>query len=721
MKIRFPLALLLLLLLAACSAEESGNTPGAVGGFLDLSAWNAAAEEPIELAGEWEFYWQQLLSPEAIDAGQGERSLQQVPAAWTSYGDEFSVTGYATYRLRIRAPQSRSALGLFLDGQGSSYSLWLNGELLAEDGEVGPTLADNVRSGQPQLVFFDPQGPDIELVLQISNFSHRNAGFRNPLLLGSADAIHGLDQRSTLYQAIYLSLLLAIALYHYFLFSQRTEERFSLHFANLSLLTAIRVGFTGNNVLVTALPFISWEVALRIEYLTFFLVAPAFAALMRSLYPDDVPRWFLRAALALATIYSVYVILVSTLSATYAIPSYQIVLLLEIACFAYILFRLFRYRREGRYYIGTAALVGLLGLLSDILFFRGIVPFGQVAPLGMVGFVFVQAIYLAARYSASFRRVAELSTLLEKNILELKVSETKYRTIFEQSKDMIFVADLKGRIEDISPACEKFFGFTPEEIVANETNLNDIGSKEDRSRFAKLMDESSSVQDFEFEVQHREGHQTRVVMNASTRVDNAGKIVGIQGSLRDISDRVQAQEQRRRADKLELIAATDALTGAYTRRYIDDVAKREMARSRRSNLPLSMVIFDIDHFKQINDSHGHLAGDKVLVNLSRLCKDNIRSTDIFCRFGGEEFILLMPETDLDLAFQKIEVLREQVADKPLVEFNGQEIPVTFSAGVAMWQEHENLTALIVRADKALYRAKEQGRNRTIVESPEVPD
>lgn len=703
-----------MLLLAACSADDGGLAPRAVDGYLDLSSWNISAAEPIELAGEWEFYWRQLLTPNEVGAAASSRSVQQVPASWTSYGDEFEVESFATYRLRIRSPQPHGAFGLLLDGQGSSYSVWLNGELLATDGEVGTELTANVRSGKPQLVFFDPEGQDIELLVQISNFSHRNAGFRNAILLGSAEAIHGFEARTTLYESIYLSLLLAIALYHYFLFSQRGEERFSLHFANLSLLTAVRVGFTGNNVLVSALPFLSWEVALRFEYLTFFFVAPAFTALMRSLYPQDVPRWFMRTTLALAAAYSLYVVLVSTLAATYTVSSYQIVLLLEIAYFVYFLFRLFRFRREGRFYIGAAALMGLLGLFSDILFFRGIVPFGQVAPFGMVGFVFVQAIYLAARYSASFRRVAELSTLLEKKILELRASETKYRTIFEESKDVIFVADLSGRIEDISPACEPLFGFTPAEVVANETNLNDIGSKEDRSRFAKLMGENNSVQDFEFELQHRDGQQTRVVMNASTRVNSSGKIVGIQGSVRDISDRVQAQEQRRRADKLELIAATDALTGAYTRRYFDDVAEREMARSARNKTALCLVIFDIDHFKQINDSHGHLAGDRVLVTLSKLCRDNIRSTDIFCRFGGEEFIFLMPETGLDLAFQKIEVLRKRVAEKPLVEFNGVEIPVTFSAGVAAWENDEGLSALIERADKALYQSKQQGRNRTSI-------
>ncbi|GJM13279.1 MAG: hypothetical protein DHS20C12_16820 [Pseudohongiella sp.] len=705
---------LLLLLLSACSPADSSASPSATNGFLDLSNWSFQAQDPIELAGEWEFYWEQLLAPEQIDAAGQNRSIEQVPANWTSYSDAIPVEGYATYRLRVQTSGESQVFGAFLDGQGSSFRIWVNGQVVAADGEVATQLGPNVRGGQPQVVFFDSQDSALEIVVQISNFSHRSAGFRNPILLGSAQSIYRMERNTLLFQSIYLSLLLAIALYHYFLFSRREEDRFSLHFANLSLLVAIRIGFTGNNVLVSVLPDFSWELALRIEYLTFFLIAPIFTAMMRSMYPQDVHRWFLRLTQFIALLYSVYILFVSTLAATYVVPSYQIVLLLEIAYFFYILFRLFKYRREGRFYIGLATFVALLGLVSEILFFRGVVNIGEVAPVGMVGFVFVQAIYLAARYSASFRRVKELSALLEEKILDLKESETKYRNIFEESKDMIFVADLSGKLLDISPSCIELFGFTPDEVRANEINLNSIGSKEDRSRFAKLMSENRGVKDFEFELQHSDGRQIRVVMNASTREDEHGRIVGIQGTVRDISHKVQAEEQRRRAERLELIAATDPLTNAYSRRYLEEAAMREMARSVRNSTSLSLVIFDIDHFKQINDTKGHLAGDKVLVELCNLCRENIRSTDILTRFGGEEFIILMPDTKLDSAQQKTEVLRKLVAAKPLVEFNDEAIAVTFSAGVALWEMGETLTELIERADKALYEAKHGGRNRTVV-------
>ncbi|MCG8415624.1 MAG: diguanylate cyclase [Pseudomonadales bacterium] len=704
----------LLLLLGACGSNEPQNPPSASAGFIDLSAWDFSQNDPLELSGEWEFYWSQLLSPQQIAQQRPDFQLQEVPARWTSYDDQLAVEGYATYRLRVQLPADSEVYGLFLDGQGSSFTLWANSEVIAEDGEVGTELSGNVRRGQPQLVFFQPDDSLVELVMQISNFSHRSAGFRNALIIGSADSIHALERNTSLFQSTYLGLLLAIALYHYFLFSQRTEDSFPFHFANLALLVAIRIGFTGNNVLVSALPFLSWEIALRIEYFTFFLITPIFAAMMRSIYPRDVHRWFLLATIAVAVAYSVFTVLTSTLTATYTVPSYQLVILAEMAYFVYVLVRIFAKKRDGRFYFGIATIIGLMGLVSEILFSRGFVSYGEVAPIGIVGFVMVQAIYLAARFSSTFRKVEELSVLLERNNENLQESETKYRTIFEDSKDMIYIADLSGRVEDISPSCKEIFGYTRDEVIRNQINLNEIASKEDRSMFSSLMTEFNSVEDFEFDLPHKDGHKVRVAMNASTRVDTNGRITGILGTVRDITDKLQAREQRLRAERAETIASTDALTNAYTRRYLNEVTQREMARSNRNSTPLTLVILDIDHFKQINDTHGHLAGDKVLVQLSQVCRDNIRSTDVFSRYGGEEFIILMPETSLELGQQKTEVLRKLISDQPLIEFNGREIPVSFSAGVTAWETGESLESLIARADKALYQAKKSGRNQTCI-------
>jgi diguanylate cyclase (GGDEF)-like protein len=150
------------------------------------------------------------------------------------------------------------------------------------------------------------------------------------------------------------------------------------------------------------------------------------------------------------------------------------------------------------------------------------------------------------------------------------------------------------------------------------------------------------------------------------------------------------------------------------RRSFLEKSQVELSRARRLHRPLTLVLMDIDHFKQINDAHGHPCGDQVLVEFSKVCTENIREFDVFARFGGEEFILLMPEADLDQAFQVSERLRLSVAERSIHCDEGN-ISITASLGIAtLGGEHDTLEQIIQRADQALYRAKQAGRNRSVI-------
>lgn len=159
--------------------------------------------------------------------------------------------------------------------------------------------------------------------------------------------------------------------------------------------------------------------------------------------------------------------------------------------------------------------------------------------------------------------------------------------------------------------------------------------------------------------------------------------------------------------QLEVMANTDLLTGQLTRRKFEEVAEKEIKRAERYGFALSLVFMDIDHFKQINDQHGHEVGDRVLSGMALRTKEQLRESDSLCRWGGEEFIVLMPHIDLAHACSIAEKLRVMLAAKPLVE----QITVTASFGVTQWQPGQDLLAMLQRADKMLYRAKQLGRNR----------
>ncbi len=175
----------------------------------------------------------------------------------------------------------------------------------------------------------------------------------------------------------------------------------------------------------------------------------------------------------------------------------------------------------------------------------------------------------------------------------------------------------------------------------------------------------------------------------------------------------EISERQRVQDELEQLAMTDPLTGLFNRRYFFEVAKKEFAKSIRYNRPLSVMVFDLDEFKEINDTYGHQAGDEALIHIGKLLLSQTRQPDILARYGGEEFIVLMPETSPTGAQVFAERLRQLVEDSP-VQYKNNSISLTISAGISGRSDNncdETLDGFISQADQAMYKAKNTGRNQ----------
>lgn len=157
------------------------------------------------------------------------------------------------------------------------------------------------------------------------------------------------------------------------------------------------------------------------------------------------------------------------------------------------------------------------------------------------------------------------------------------------------------------------------------------------------------------------------------------------------------------------MSLTDPLTGLYNRRNFDNTLEREFLRSKRYGGDLSLAIIDIDFFKKVNDTYGHLCGDYVLKEAAYLILDNFRKTDLVFRFGGEEFVVILTETGLDGAKIPLERLRKKF-EESIFKFDGKQLNITISCGVSL-NTTETASELLENADKALYSAKENGRNR----------
>lgn len=177
------------------------------------------------------------------------------------------------------------------------------------------------------------------------------------------------------------------------------------------------------------------------------------------------------------------------------------------------------------------------------------------------------------------------------------------------------------------------------------------------------------------------------------------------GYVSDISDLKRVEEE------LRALSVTDSLTGIYNRRYFHERLKSEMIRTRRAAGALSVIMFDLDHFKRINDQYGHGVGDEVLKELCRRVSLRVRRTDVFCRLGGEEFMVLCPATTVEQAWSLAQELRQALRNIPM-DTVGQ---VTASFGVASWRADESRDSLLQRADAGVYAAKQAGRDRVMAE------
>jgi diguanylate cyclase (GGDEF)-like protein len=176
-----------------------------------------------------------------------------------------------------------------------------------------------------------------------------------------------------------------------------------------------------------------------------------------------------------------------------------------------------------------------------------------------------------------------------------------------------------------------------------------------------------------------------------------------------------------RSQRLLQLATRDPLTGLFNRGYIDDRFAIELSRARRYDKGLTIAVIDADHFKSLNDSHGPLAGDVVLCKIGELLSDSFRQSDTAGRYGGEEFVVILPETDMDAAQQKLESLRKAVASTPIaVGSHGKQVRVTISAGIASFpQDGEEAAELFALADERMFQAKRDGRNRIVADSASV--
>ncbi len=289
----------------------------------------------------------------------------------------------------------------------------------------------------------------------------------------------------------------------------------------------------------------------------------------------------------------------------------------------------------------------------------------------------------------------------------LRASEIRYRALFERTNDAVFIIDLDLVIQTANQHAATLLGYEMDELAG--MHIYRIVHKDEwQDAIDKIeMVKSGHLPDiYQRRFIRRDGSPVPVEISLALVHDPDGQPLHIQSIVRDITERKQTENQ------LKMLASMDALTEVYNRRYFFDLARQEFKRSKRFHHDFSLILMDIDHFKQINDRYGHLVGDQVLYEFAKRCKRTVRAIDMIGRWGGEEFVILLAETSLSDAYHAAERLRGEIESIPIPTTVGQ-ISLTISVGVTSMTTELDLTVeeLLVRADKALYRSKDLGRNR----------
>ena len=294
-------------------------------------------------------------------------------------------------------------------------------------------------------------------------------------------------------------------------------------------------------------------------------------------------------------------------------------------------------------------------------------------------------------------------------------------TVMEYIPELVFVVDAHDRVLDANSSAQKILGKSLDEIIGKDP-------LEVFREWPQLINRFLTASETHEEIQIPGDPSRTLELTVSALYNQFKQLEGRVIVAHDVTERKwlendlkyanevlsnQLEEINKLREELEEQAIRDPLTNAYNRRYLSEFLDREVARAEREKTPVTVVIMDMDNFKQFNDTYGHKCGDLVLQAITKFLVEHSRRGDVVCRYGGEEFVILMPNVSLEVGFERAEMWRQDFSESP-IEYEGMKLFATFSAGVATFPQHGKSGDVILQAaDKALYRSKDAGKNKVI--------
>jgi diguanylate cyclase (GGDEF)-like protein/PAS domain S-box-containing protein len=380
---------------------------------------------------------------------------------------------------------------------------------------------------------------------------------------------------------------------------------------------------------------------------------------------------------------------------------------------------------SGILFSGTAAVgLAVLTVLTDLAFYAlqgtGRLALPEQAPVFADVFSAIVASFFLVALTMYLTR-----NLVQHSLSKARENEQRYRSLFDKTNDAVFLVDGNEVIISVNQRTADMLGYTIEEMDGLPYSQVVAADEKDSSNenFQRLQNQDV-LPLFERTMVRKDGSRVTVEFSASVVHDGNGEVLYYQGVARNISERKLLEGQLKDSlVHMENVAMTDSLTGMMNRRAISERAELEWHRAQREGRPISMMVLDVDYFKEINDKFGHMVGDEALNRLGEAIRGAIRrsgdrSYDWAGRWGGDEFLLVLPGASLPASVEVAERMRVMVANTPIDLGEGKLVEMKVSVGVACYSgrpgDDLTLDRLLAQADQALYEAKQAGRNQVAV-------
>ncbi len=958
------------------AGSHSGEGLEIVSGVLDLRGMDLQKTGPVKLDGNWQFRWNRLLGPDSGEWTDPDlTAFYPVPRFWTTYSrHSFSAAGCATYRLIVKTSEKKRGLALQTPELFTEYRLWINGGVVRQNG----ILPDEpIRFLKPDILAFSSDTGDVEIVLQIRNRLHGNAGIAQSFILGTEKQVYRKFMISTSMEIMLISICLFAGVYHTIIFLFRQKEKELLYFGLFCFMLALRTVFTGNTLISWIIPDLTFSTGSRLATATIPCCVISFQLFTAYFFKKDFPWPLFWLITAVHVLYAGCIPFLSTMAYSAMFKYYLAMVAVSVLFILYINLKAIGNKAAYSILFLSGSMVLAAGVVNDMLHYLQLINTGYYLALFFLGFILVESLMLAIKFSREHRTVALLSEklkvvdrlkdeflantshelrtpingiigiaeslingaagplsgearqnlgliassgkrlstlindvldfsklrnndiLISKKPLDLRRMVLVVMTVIKSTtpnkaihlindipEDMPFAygdenrlqqilynligngvkytekgyvrvsatpgtgpgaSTMEIRVEDsgmgINPSLkERIFksfeqgdgsiereykgtglglpitkklvelhegnirvesepgkgasfiftfpqaaanerkaegfrfdptplsgilpfpdacGFLPDiricersekvlvvddEAINGQVLLNYLGVKKLGAEFVPsgrlalervktcrydlvLLDiMMPRMSGYEVCRKLRENYTTfELPIIFLTAKNQPGDIVtAFEVGANDyivkpvdktelsakIDIHLSLKDAAARAIENARLANIDPLTGLYNRRYFMDFGKREFETVRRKKGSLSVIMIDIDYFKEVNDRYGHDIGDRVLKQVSSIIRKNLRAIDIPGRYGGDEFMIILPGTGLKGAIPVADKIRSIFEKKTFGVKGGGHLKLTLSLGVAHYSDGvESFDEMVKKTDEMLYKSKAEGRNR----------